>query len=97
MAREVDNARALIAAFKQLGSPDPALVDKIMALMGISSLVELGFALNKHDKRERDAAMSVVERYIPALLSTTDEASRLKAKKELDSFFYDIPMIDEDA
>nr|MDO8112808.1 hypothetical protein [Candidatus Sigynarchaeota archaeon] len=97
MTRQEDDARTLIAAFKRLESPDSPLVDKIMALLGISGLVELGFALNKHNKRERDAAMGIVERYITALLSAPDEAARLKAKRELDSFFYDVPMIDEDA
>jgi hypothetical protein len=96
MGKNESDARALIAAFRQLQAPDPALVDKILAMLGIGGLVELGFALNKHDKRERDAAMGVVERFLPGLLAA-GEKERLKAKTELDSFFFDVPMLDEDA
>ncbi|HME53911.1 MAG TPA: hypothetical protein VKM55_16925 [Candidatus Lokiarchaeia archaeon] len=87
---------ALIADFKALEAPDYALVDEILTMLGIPGFLELGFALNKPNKRERVAAMRVVEQYLPGLLST-DEEARLKARKELDSFFEDVPLLNEDA
>lgn len=95
-----DNSRVrideLIADFKAQEAPDPALVDEILLALGVPGFLELGFALNKPNKRERMAAMDLVERYLPGLLSN-GENERLAARKELDSFFYDVPQLDEDA
>ena len=87
---------SLIADFKASETPDPALVDEILVALGIPGFLELGFALNKPNNRERMAAMDLVERYLPGLLSTGEDERRA-ARKELDSFFYDVPQLDEDA
>ena len=86
----------MIADFTQMDTPDSALVDKILKALCIPGFLELGFALNKPHKRERMAAISIVERYIPGLLSD-NENERLEAQKELDAFFEDVPMLNEDA
>ena len=87
---------ALIAEFKELDAPDPALVDAILTALGISGFLEIGFALNKPGKIERLAAMNMVEQYVPGLVSE-DEHERRNARKQLDDFFEDVPMLNEDA
>jgi hypothetical protein len=96
MADREREARGLIAALKRLDAPDEQLADKILSVLGIPGFYEVGSALKKLTKKERDAALGMVEQYVPGLLSG-DEKVRKKARRELDALFEDIPMLNEDA
>ncbi len=96
MADLEHEARELIAAFKRLDVPDEQLADKILSVLGIPGFYEVGSALKKPDKKERDAAATMVEQHVPGLLSR-DKKVRRKARKDLDALFEDIPMLNEDA
>jgi hypothetical protein len=88
--------RELIAAFKRLDAPDERLAGRILSVLGIPGFFEVGSVLKKPAKKERDAALAMVEQYVPGLLSG-DEKVRKKARRDLDALFEDIPMLNEDA
>jgi predicted nucleotidyltransferase len=96
MADREREARELIAAFKRLEAPDERLADKLLATLGIPGFYEVGSALNKLAKKERDAALVIVEQHVPGLLSEYERV-RKKARRDLDALFEDIPMLNEDA
>ncbi|NMC04669.1 MAG: hypothetical protein GYA24_05625 [Candidatus Lokiarchaeota archaeon] len=96
MADREHEARELIAAFKRLEAPDERLADEMLAALGIPGFYEVGSALKKLSKKERDAAVAMVEQFVPGLLSG-DEKAREKARRDLDALFEDIPMLNEDA
>ena len=96
MADREREVRELVAAFKRLAAPDERLADKILSLLGIPGFYEVGSVLKKLAKKERDAAIGMVEQHVPGLLSG-DETVRKKARRDLDALFEDIPMLNEDA
>nr|MDO8085141.1 hypothetical protein [Candidatus Sigynarchaeum springense] len=96
MADRESEVRELIAAFKRLDAPDERLADKILSALGIPGFYEVGAALKKPAKKERDAAVAMVEQHVLGLLSG-DEKARREARRDLDALFEDIPMLNEDA
>jgi hypothetical protein len=86
----------LIDQFKKLTMPDLTLTKKILMMLKIHELVELEFCLNRYQKQERDAAMVMVERYIPDLLSE-DPEKYVSAKEELAEIYHLIRLQDEEA
>ncbi|MEX2680196.1 MAG: hypothetical protein Q6373_001230 [Candidatus Sigynarchaeota archaeon] len=96
MADREREARELIAAFKRLDAPDERLADEILSVLGIPGFYEVGAALKKPSKKERDAAVAMVEQHVPGLLSG-DEKVRCKARTDLDALFEEVPMLNEDA
>ncbi len=89
-------ARELIAALRQLDAPDEWLVSQLLSVLGIPGFYEVGLALKKVAKKERDAALGMVEQYVPGLLSE-DELVRKASRRDLDALFEDVPMLNEDA
>ncbi len=96
MADREREARELIAALRGRNATDEGLADRILATLGIPGFYEVGSALKKPAKKERDAALGIVEQYVPGLLSG-DEKVRNKARHDLDALFEDVPMLNEDA
>ncbi len=85
-----------MAHFKTLEWPDDKLIRKIMEKLGIYDIVELEFILNRLDKPERNAAMTMIERHLPDLTSG-DEAKWADAKDTLKQLYYTVPEMDEEA
>ncbi len=82
-----------ILKFKALTWPDRDLVKIFMDSLGIIDIVELEFCLNSRIKRERDAAMKMVKRYLDDLSS--GEAIRwADAKDSLHQIYYKVDEID---
>ena len=84
-----------IDRFKALTWPDRALVENILVSLGIHDIVELEFCLNLHAKRERDAAMKMVERYLEDL-SSGDATRWADAKDSLHQIYYKVAETDEE-
>jgi hypothetical protein len=96
MADRERDVRELIVAFRQLDAPDEWLAGQLLTVLGIPGFFEVAAALKKPVKKERDAALGMVEQYVPGLLSE-DELERKAARRDLDALFEDIPMLNEDA
>ncbi len=96
MADREREAKELIVALKQLDAPDGWLADQLLSVLGIPGFYEVGLALKKAAKKERDAALDMVEQYVPGLLSE-DELVRKASRRDLDALFEDVPMLNEDA
>ncbi len=89
-------ARELIAVLRQLDAPDEWLASQLLSVLGIPGFYEVAAALKKPIKKERDAAIGMVEQYVPGLLSE-DDLVRKASRRDLDALFEDIPMLNEDA
>ena len=85
-----------ITEFYDLSWPNGELVENIMKELGIHDIVELEFCLNLTDKRERNAAMKMVERYLEDL-GSGDMARWADAKDTLHQTYYIVPQTDEEA
>ena len=93
---EKEALTADIEKFKQLDWPDDDLIRHILETLGIFDLVELEFTLKKLDKRERNAAMKMIERHLDDLLSG-DEIKWADAKDTLKQIYYTVQQMDEEA
>ena len=69
--------------------PDPKLTYKILDILGLLSIPDLGFTLNSKMKEERAAAMNMVRRFLEDLLSEDPERYR-EAKETLAEFYYKV-------
>jgi hypothetical protein len=88
--------RQRIDRFYALAMPNQQLVKDILMSLGIHEIVDLEMSLNKYQKNERDAAMRMLERYLPEL--TSGIYSRWeKAKHELTEIYYPVYSPDEEA
>jgi hypothetical protein len=81
--------------FKQIEWPDRKLVQSILEMLGIFDLIELDFTLNSLDKRERLAAMKMIERNLDDLTSG-NLARWADAKDTLKQIYYKVEEIDEE-
>jgi hypothetical protein len=86
----------LIENFKKLEWPDQNLTEKILDMLGIHDIVELGFCLNKRIPRERLAAMNMVERHLEDL-TNGDHKRWADAKDTLRQLYYKVYETDEEA
>ena len=84
-----------IQKFKALTWPDRDLVKSFMESLGIHEIVELEFCLNLKIKKERDAAMKMIERYL-ADLSCGDATRWADAKDSLNQIYYKVAETDEE-
>ena len=85
----------LMEEFKQIEWPDGKLVKSMLEMLGIYDLVELEVTLNSLDKRERLAAMKMIERNLGDLTSGT-LARWADAKDTLQQVYYKVEEIDEE-
>ena len=86
----------LIKKFDSLEWPDDNLVEKIMISLGIHDIIEMEFCLNSRFKRERDAAMKMLVRYLDELTSGNHE-QWMDAKDTLKQVYYQVDSTDEEA
>ncbi|MHA1766238.1 MAG: hypothetical protein ACTSWX_01690 [Promethearchaeota archaeon] len=92
----VELLRENIKKFKELEHPDADLVRNILTSLGIYDIVELEVCLNLHIKRERDAAMKMLERHLDDLISG-DHERWADAKDTLMQIYYQVESSDEEA
>ena len=85
-----------IKRFKELERPDDKLVRNILSTLGIYDIVDLEICLNIHIKRERDATMKMLERYLEDLISG-DPKRWADAKDSLTQIYYEVATTDEEA
>ena len=85
-----------IKKFKELEKPDDELVKNILSTLGIYDIVDLEICLNIHIKRERDATMKMLERYLDDLISG-DPERWADAKDSLTQIYYEVATTDEEA
>lgn len=76
--------------------PDTELTEIILSNLKIYDIVELGFCMNRFQKNERDAALGMVEKYLPDLISG-DAMRYQKAKELLAEMYYKVNLTDEEA
>jgi len=88
--------KVLINKFKQQTMPDTELTEAILTRLKIYDIVELGFCMNRFQKNERDAALAMVEKYLPDLLSG-DPKRFESAKNILAEIYYKVQLTDEEA
>lgn len=95
---EIDKQKVMemIKEFRKLDIVDPRLTQSILESLGLLEIIDLQFALNKSVKRERDAAMDMIEKYLPKLLSG-NLLEYGQAKLELKHIYYDVESPSEDA
>ena len=95
---EIDKQKIMdmIEQFRNLENTDPRLTQSILETLGLLEIIDLQFALNKSVKRERDAAMAMIEKYLPKLLSG-NLLEYGQAKLELKHIYYDVESPSEDA
>jgi hypothetical protein len=86
----------MLEKFKKLEMPDQELTEAILWELHIHDIIDLVFCLNKYQKRERDATLAFLERYIPDLTSGDLETFR-KTKSLLREYFYQVDSTDEEA
>jgi hypothetical protein len=92
----LNKLKALIMKFYSLSMRDSNLTREILTMLGIHEIVDLEFAMNVYQKVERDAAMKMVEKYLPDLTSG-DYHRWSKAKQELHEIYYPVASTDEEA
>ena len=85
-----------IKRFKELEQPNDKLVRNILSNLGIYDIVDLEICLNIHIKRERDATMKMLERYLEDLISG-DPKRWADAKDSLTQIYYEVATTDEEA
>ena len=85
-----------IKRFKELELPDDGLVKDILSTLGIYDIVDLEICLNIHIKRERNATMKMLERYLDDLISG-DPKRWADAKDSLTQIYYEVATTDEEA
>jgi len=96
MSDELKHVKELINKYKAMDAVDLKLVNKIIDTLHLRDVVDLIMILKKTDKRERLAAIGVVESHIDGLLSA-DKDTFLKAKKELHELYSNVEGDMEDA
>lgn len=93
---DVNKIKEDIKRFKELERPDDELVRNILSTLGIYDIVDLEVCLNIHIKRERDATMKMLERYLDDLISG-DPERWADAKDSLTQIYYEVATTDEEA
>ncbi|QEE16351.1 hypothetical protein DSAG12_02181 [Promethearchaeum syntrophicum] len=93
---DVNKIREDIKQFKELEKPDDELVKKILSTLGIYDIIDLEVCLNIHVKRERNATMKMLERYLDDLTSG-DSKRWADAKDALTQIYYEVATTDEEA
>ena len=93
---DINKLKEDIIKFKELEKPDDDLVRNILSTLGIYDIVDLEVCLNIHIKRERDATMKMLERYLDDLISG-DPKRWAEAKDTLTQIYYEIATTDEEA
>ncbi|UYP48263.1 hypothetical protein NEF87_004548 [Candidatus Lokiarchaeum ossiferum] len=85
-----------IQKYRSLDWPDDDLIEKVMMDLGIHDNVEFEFCLKNRIKREREAAIKMLEKYLDDLTSG-DATLWTEAKDTLKQIYYKIAEIDEEA
>ena len=93
---DINKIKEDIKRFKELKRPNDALVRNILSTLGIYDIVDLEVCLNIHIKRERDATMKMLERYLDDLISG-DPKRWVDAKDTLTQIYYEVATTDEEA
>ena len=93
---DVNKIKEFIKQFKELERPNDELVKNILSTLGIYDIVDLEVCLNIQIKRERDATMKMLERYLDDLISG-DPKRWADAKDSLTQIYYEIATTDEEA
>ena len=93
---DINKIKEDIKRFKELERPDDELVKNILSTLGIYDIVDLEVCLNIHIKRERDASMKMLERYLDDLISG-DPERWADAKDTLTQIYYEGATTDEEA
>ena len=93
---DVNKIKEEIKRFKELEQPDDKIVRNILSTLGIYDIVDLEICLNIHIKRERDATMKMLERYLDDLISG-DPKRWADAKDSLTQIYYEVATTDEEA
>ena len=93
---DINKLKEDIKKFKELEKPDDELVRDILSTLGIYDIVDLEICLNIHVKRERDATMKMLERYLDDLISG-DLKRWADAKDSLTQIYYEVATTDEEA
>ena len=93
---DINKIKGNIKRFKELERPDDELVKDILTTLGIYDIVDLEICLNIHIKRERDATMKMLERYLDGLISG-DPKRWADAKDSLTQIYYEVATTDEEA
>ena len=93
---DVNKIKEEIKRFKELELPDDKIVRNILSTLGIYDIVDLEICLNIHIKRERDATMKMLERYLEDLISG-DPKRWADAKDSLSQIYYEVATTDEEA
>ena len=92
---DVKTLTTLMEKFKQIDWPDSKLARTVLEMLGIFDIVELEFTLNSLDKRERLAAMKMIERNFEDLTSG-NLARWADAKDTLQQIYYKVEETDEE-
>ncbi len=85
-----------IQKYRALDWPDDELIENILSELGILDNVELEFCLKNRIKREREAAIKMLEKYLDDLTSG-DSTKWADAKDTLMQIYYVVEQIDEEA
>ena len=93
---DVNKIKENIKRFKELERPDDELVKNILSTLAIYDIVDLEICLNIHIKRERDATMKMLERYLDDLISG-DPERWADAKDSLTQIYYEVATTDGEA
>ena len=93
---DVNKIKEEIKRFKELEQPDDKIVRNILSTLGIYDIVDLEICLNIHIKRERNATMKMLEKYLDDLISG-DPKRWADAKDSLTQIYYEVATTDEEA
>ncbi len=85
-----------IQKYRSLDWPDDDLIQEVMSDLGILDNVDLEFCLKNRIKREREAAIKMLEKYLDDLTSG-DSVRWAEAKDTLMQMYYVVEQIDEEA
>ncbi len=85
-----------IQKYRSLDWPDDTLLESIMEDLGILENVEFEFCLKNRIKREREAAIKMLEKHLDDLTSG-DSTRWADAKDTLMQIYYVVEQIDEEA
>ena len=93
---DINKLKEDIKKFKELERPDDELVTNILSSLGIHDIIDLEVCLNIQIKRERNATMKMLERYLNDLISG-DPERWADAKDTLTQIYYEVATTDEEA
>ena len=93
---DVNKIKENIKRFKESERPNDEFVKNILSTLAIYDIVDLEICLNVHIKRERDATMKMLERYLDDLISG-DPERWADAKDSLTQIYYEVATTDGEA